>query len=65
MTRGSLRPAFTLRDLCPRRLKTDPVSPRPNLTLVQGLLALIGREEEGVLSVEDWAEIRRLTLRQV
>ena len=64
MTRGSLRPAFTLRDLCPRRLKTGPVSPR-NFDPRPVSPGLIGREEEGVLSVADWAEIRRLTLRQV
>ena len=33
---------------------------RPNFDPLPILLALIGREEEGVLSVEDWAEIRRL-----
>src|SRR5690348_7968377 len=33
---------------------------RPKIDPPPVLLALIGREEEGVLSVEDWAEIRRL-----
>ena len=33
---------------------------RPNFDPLPGLLALIGWEEEGVLTVEDWAEIRRL-----
>ena len=45
---------------CRRRVKTDPVSPSENLTPFAGAWLNSSREDEGVLDVEDWAEIRRL-----
>ena len=46
-------------DVCPRRLKTDPVS-TPNFDPLRLSLGLRAERRRELLAVEDWAEIRRL-----